>query len=198
MFVDHQTDYEHCSGCGNVAELTETGLPNNRPLSQCLYGQCINGNVVQESDASRRYKANSCFINNQCWWQNDRNPNPSTTSYPVVNTRNAACGTSSTSPNYRDPCSVCNSSNPTQWSSSTSAMCCSNGTARLDAYDRNQTHCSGNDVQSYDRNDGRVRSARWKDPRPQWNYTQDDDWSSADLTECYAQGSGDPHSIITP
>lgn len=185
QWVNTKNDIENCSNCGAAVQNVV-----------CAQTSCNNG-----SPALGAVNANHCAIgtNNNwtCYDEDQRNPNATTTQYRLVNVRNEGCGNGYTTPNYRDPCSACDSSNPTQWSASKHAMCCSSGNARLDAYDRNQAHCNDNQF-SYDRNDGRVRSARWKDPRSGWIYDQNDDWSSADLQTCYANGSGDPHSIIDP
>lgn len=182
-WVKTDTDVDNCANCGTeVLGLT------------CADTTCNAG-----TPALGTIDPNHCAIgpNNQweCYRDKQQNPAATTTAYHRINTTNDGCGSAPTYPSQSDPCQICDSSSPTQWSNN--ATCCNNGTVRLDAYDRDQNHC-GNTNWSYDRNDGRVRSARWKDPRSGWIYTQDDDWSSANLQECYAHGSGDPHSIVDP
>ena len=193
--VDTKRDYYHCGGCG-----FDSGAHGRTPCSE---GRCINGSrqaratgvgcwIGGTTDWSSQWGQGTCYSNGA------RNPNKTTTAYRLINSVAADCGTSYTNPSYEDPCSICNQNNPTVWSRSSNAFCCTlDGVSRLDAYDRAQTWCSDTGW-SYDRNDGRVYAARWKDPRAQWIYDQRDDWSSggADTDECYANGSGDPHVIM--
>lgn len=193
--VDVQRDFYHCGACSQRVDA--------HGKSPCAEGRCNQG--IREVRAT----GVGCWIGGStawsstlwgqgtCYAENQRNPNATTDAYRRVNTRNESCGNGYTTPTIPDPCSVCNGANPTAWSTSTNATCCSSGVARLDIYDRNQAHCP-DDQFSYDRNDGRVRGARWKDPRSGWVYRQSDDWSSADLNTCYAHGSGSPHSIVDP
>lgn len=183
-WVKTHNDVDNCSACGaQVQALT------------CADTTCNAGTPTLGAIDS-----NKCAIgtNNNwgCYNHEQRNPTATSNAYHLINTRNSGCGNGRTYPVRSNPCQICNSSQPTQWSNN--LTCCDgSGMVRLDAYDRQQNHCNDLDW-SYDRNDGRVRSARWKDPRSGWIYTQDDDWSSADLQECYAHGSGDPHTIVNP
>lgn len=78
VWVDPQTDYEHCSDCGQEAVVTGQSALNSRPLSQCLWGQCKNGVVQPEENESHRYKTDTCYIEDTCWTNSEQRPIPNT------------------------------------------------------------------------------------------------------------------------